>query len=100
MARLRIAAGRGEGKTVEFDRQAIIGRGETVTMQIGDVKASREHCKVFDQGGTWVVADLNSRNGIKVNGIATTRRNLATGDRIEVGETVLVFEANGTASAS
>lgn len=100
MPKLRIEAGRGQGKTVEFEKQAIVGRGETTTLQIGDVKASREHCKVFEQGGTWVVADLNSRNGIKVNGVVTTRKNLAHGDRIEVGETVLVFETGGAATAA
>ena len=100
MAKLKIEAGRGMGKMVEFEKQAVIGRGETATLQIGDVKASREHCKVFDQGGTWVVADLNSRNGIKVNSIVTTRKNLSAGDRIEVGETVIVFDPSGAPAAA
>ena len=100
MARLRIETGRGAGKTVDVDRQAVIGRGETATLQIGDAKASREHCKVFDQNGQWVVADLNSRNGIKVNGVVTTRKNLNHGDRIEIGETVVVFETAGAAAKS
>lgn len=92
MARLRITQGKSQGKSVEFDKQAIIGRGETAQLQINDLKASREHCKVFEQAGTWAVADLNSRNGIKVNGVQTTRKTLAGGDQIEIGETVVVFE--------
>lgn len=100
MARLRIEQGKSQGKSVEFDKQAIVGRGETAQLQIGDIKASREHCKVFEQAGTWAVADLNSRNGIKVNGIQTTRKSLAHGDKIEIGETVLVFELAGAPPAS
>ncbi|MCE9638226.1 MAG: FHA domain-containing protein [Planctomycetes bacterium] len=92
MARLRITQGKSQGKSVEFDKLAIIGRGETAELQISDLKASREHCKVFEQAGTWAVADLNSRNGIKVNGVQTTRKTLAGGDQIEIGETVVVFE--------
>lgn len=98
MAKLRIEAGHGAGKTVEFEKQAIVGRGETAQLQIGDSKASREHCKVFEQGGQWTVADLNSRNGLKVNGITTTRKTLSTGDRIEIGETVVVFELGAPAT--
>ena len=100
MARLRIEQGKSQGKSVEFDRQAIVGRGETAQLQIADIKASREHCKIFEQGGTWAVADLNSRNGIKVNGIQTTRKSLSHGDKIEIGETVMVFELTGAAAAS
>ncbi len=98
MAKLRVTTGKSSGKTAEFDKTAIIGRGETAQVQINDIKASREHCKVFEQNGQWVVADLNSRNGIKVNGIQTTRKNLSAGDVIEIGETQVVFELAGAPS--
>lgn len=100
MARLRITQGKSQGKSVEFDKLAIIGRGETAELQISDLKASREHCKVFEQAGTWAVADLNSRNGIKVNGVQTTRKTLAGGDQIEIGETIVVFEMTPSSKSS
>lgn len=96
MPRLRIDSGKQAGKIIDVGKAAIIGRGETAQVQIADAHASREHCKVFEQAGTWVVADLNSRNGFKVNGVQTTRKNLSNGDKIAIGETVIVFE---TASA-
>lgn len=96
MPRLRIDTGKQAGKVIDVGKAAIIGRGETAQVQIADAHASREHCKVFEQGGTWLVADLNSRNGFKVNGVQTTRKNLGNGDKITIGETVIVFE---TASA-
>ena len=100
MPRLKIASGKQAGKAYDLTKQAIIGRGETAQVQIGDNAASREHCKVFEQGGTWVVADLNSRNGIKVNGVQSTRKNLANGDKITIGETVIVFETAGAPAAA
>ena len=59
MPRLVVVQGKSKGKSVDVDTAAVIGRGETAQLQIGDSHASREHCKVFQQGGTWMVSDLN-----------------------------------------
>jgi len=91
MPRLEIQSGRAAGKILDLSGTAILGRGDTVELQIPDGKASREHCRIFNQGGQWVVADLNSRNGISVNGVKTTRKNLSNGDTIQIGETVIAF---------
>jgi predicted component of type VI protein secretion system len=99
MPRLKITTGKQAGKSFDLSKATIIGRGETAQVQIADTHASREHCKVFEQGGAWVVADLNSRNGFKVNGVQTTRKNLNNGDKIVIGETTLEFDAGGGAPA-
>lgn len=95
MPRLKITTGKQSGKTYDVSKATILGRSDTAQVQLSDTSASREHCKVFEQGGVWVVADLNSRNGIKVNGVQTTRKNLVNGDKIVIGETTIVFEAAG-----
>ena len=99
MPRLKITSGSQAGKTLDVAKATIIGRGETAQLQITDKAASREHCKVFEQGGAWVVADLNSRNGIKVNGVSSTRKNLSHGDKIVIGETTIEFDAAGGGSS-
>lgn len=99
MPRLKITTGKQAGKTFDVAKATIIGRGDTAQVQIADTHASREHCKVFEQGGAWVVADLNSRNGFKVNGVQTTRKNLSHGDKIVIGETMIEFDAGGAAAA-
>ncbi len=91
MARLEVETGRHAGKSYELTKAVILGRGDNVAVQLPDGKASREHCRVFQQAGKWFVADLNSRNGICVNGAKTTRKELRNGDRIEVGETIVEF---------
>jgi predicted component of type VI protein secretion system len=98
MPRLKITTGKQAGKVYDVTKSTIVGRGDTAQVQIADTHASREHCKVFEQGGSWVVADLNSRNGFKVNGVQTTRKNLSHGDKIVIGETTLEFDAGGAAA--
>jgi len=100
MPRLKITTGKQSGKTVDVAKATIIGRAETAQLQIADNAASREHCKVFEQAGAWAVADLNSRNGILVNGVKTTRKNLANGDKIVIGETTIVFETTSAPAAA
>lgn len=99
MPRLKITSGSQTGKSVDVTKATIIGRGDTAQLQISDKAASREHCKVFEQGGAWVVADLNSRNGIKVNGVSSTRKNLSHGDKIVIGETTIEFEVTSAGAA-
>lgn len=91
MPRLEIRTGKDAGKSHELTQAVILGRGDNVGVRIHDIKASREHCRVFQQGGKWVVVDLNSRNGITVNGAKTTRKDLFSGDQIAIGETVIAF---------
>ncbi len=91
MPRLEMRTGKHAGKTFTLSKAVILGRGDNVGIRVPDIKASREHCRVFIQGGTWVVVDLNSRNGITVNGRKTTRKELVSGDEIAIGETVLAY---------
>jgi pSer/pThr/pTyr-binding forkhead associated (FHA) protein len=45
---------------------------------------------------TWLVADLGSTNGTKVNGLRISApRQLENGDEITVGSTTVRFEASG-----
>ena len=40
-----------------------------------------------------VLTDLDSTNGVRVNGVRAAEVALGVGDRIEIGDTVLVVEA-------
>ncbi len=100
MPKLVIETGRKAGRGVQISKAAIVGRAESADLRISDGKASREHCRVFQQAGAWVVVDLNSRNGIQVNGVKTTRKNLNDGDTIMIGETVIAFRGGGSPAAA
>jgi hypothetical protein len=93
MARLVITAGAGEGTTHELTRAMVLGRQKGVDILVEDAGTSREHAKVYRQGDTWFVIDLNSRNGTLVNGAKVARHPLVHGDVIGVGNTRVRFDA-------
>jgi hypothetical protein len=72
-----------------------IGRLAECTLQLSDPNCSRRHAEVRPVGSGFVVADLGSTNGTKVNGLKIDgERTLADGDIITLGGTNLRFEAS------
>ena len=53
---------------------------------------SRQHAEIRLEGDDHVIVDLDSTNGVKVNGREVKRAVLAVGDRIELGSSELRFE--------
>jgi len=70
----------------------LLGRSRECEVMLEDPNVSRKHAEVRRDGGRWVVADLGSTNGIKVNGRRVDRAQLEPGDRITLGLTELTFE--------
>ncbi len=95
--RLFIAEGAGAGATLRLaDRPFTIGRATTCDLQLDDARASKEHARIEWTGGGYTVADLGSSFGTLVNGVRADRADLRSLDRLAIGGTVLVFEADGT----
>ncbi len=68
-----------------------IGRGRRNHLSVHDDSVSREHCEIVRQNGNFIVRDLGSHNGTRVNDEAVTEQPLAHRDFIRVGRTVLQF---------
>jgi two-component system, NtrC family, response regulator HydG len=96
-ARLTIQAA--AGTTVhELDpgRPVTLGRSRENAIILADEHASRVHARVEFADGRWLVTDLDSRNGTRVDGEPITRPTLlADGAEIAVGDTTLRFQADG-----
>ena len=58
--------------------------------------ASREHVKITVREGRFLWEDLGSTNGTLVNGAAMLNGELRPGDSLQIGDTVLRFEAEDT----
>jgi pSer/pThr/pTyr-binding forkhead associated (FHA) protein len=56
---------------------------------LADAHASRRHARLEVRGGVFVLTDLGSTNGTRVNGHRVREVVLGVGDRIELGQTVL-----------
>ena len=50
--------------------ERVVGRGDGCEFQIHAASLSRRHARIFTGLGTWGVEDLDSTNGIQVNGEA------------------------------
>jgi len=72
---------------------AVLGRSRDSDVVIDDPNVSRHHAEVRPSGGSWIVNDLGSTNGIKVNGRRVTGpQSLKRGDVIELGTSRVTFE--------
>jgi hypothetical protein len=72
---------------------ATMGRSRQCDVMVDDPNVSREHAEIRPRGGSWVLTDLNSTNGSRLNGRRLDHSEvLKPGDEIELGTTVLTFE--------
>ena len=83
----------GAGKrTVLSGSRILLGRSRDCDIQLDDPNTSRRHAEVRREGNAWVVADLGSTNGIKVNGSRVAEAELHPGDEVTLGLVRLRFE--------
>ncbi len=68
-----------------------IGRGADNTITIPDPAISHNHAKVSFQDGYWTVEDLQSANGIIVDGKRVEKLALKSGDTFQLGEILFSF---------
>lgn len=71
-----------------------LGREEGNVLRLNDERVSRFHAKIQLDDSDYVLTDLESTNGTKVNGSIVTIRRLRFGDRIAVGRSILMFGSN------
>ena len=75
------------------DSEVSLGREPTNGIYFPDPALSRRQCVFTRSQGAWTLNDLNSSNGTFVNGLQITSHRLTDGDRISVGQSVLLFVA-------
>ncbi|MEX0675073.1 MAG: DUF3662 and FHA domain-containing protein [Gaiellaceae bacterium] len=80
----------GQRRTID-KRRTLIGRSKECDVQLADPNASRRHAELRREGTAFWIVDLDSTNGIEVNGRRLKRAKLEDGDRVTLGSTELVF---------
>lgn len=76
----------------------VIGRGAECDLVLQGKGVSRRHAEIIFQSGRFVVNDLESLNGIKVNGYKVARVILEENDAIRLGEVSLTFRSKAGGS--
>src|SRR5262249_47225012 len=90
--RLIALSGPSKGKTFGLGQDDFsIGRDPSNSLPLNDALISRQHAIIRNKSGDVTIADLNSRNGTFVNTVPVSERKLEPGDRIQVGDSLLLF---------
>lgn len=86
----------GDGTRVSIGEHALsIGRDRDCDVPLDPKEISRRHAEIQREGDSFVLVDLGSMNGTRVNGAGVTRHQLDDGDEITIGGVVkLRFEAS------
>ena len=69
----------------------VIGRSKECDIRVNDGNVSRRHAEIRQEGSSFWIVDLDSTNGVSVNGRTLKRAKLDDEDRITLGSTELVF---------
>jgi Protein of unknown function (DUF3662)/FHA domain len=72
---------------------ATLGRSRQCDVMLDDPNVSRTHAEIRPRGGSWVLSDLGSTNGSRLNGRRLDAPEvLKPGDEIELGTSSITFE--------
>jgi len=99
-ARLSIEAGEQQGRIYELRDSAVsIGRYRDNDIVLADRLVAKRHARlIWQEDGSYEIDDLGAFTGIMLNGRRLTSyesQPLHDGDRIQIGQTVLVFRSSG-----
>lgn len=86
-----------EGPNILLDKPIIlIGRHEECDIQLDSRKISRKHCCIAQVNDYLVIRDLDSTNGVRINGVRTHEGTLREGDELTIGN--FRYQIQGDAS--
>ncbi len=82
---------RGRTHRVETER-TIVGAAQSCDITLDNDHVSDRHASLRFQDGAYLITDLDSTNGVSVNGEAVHQQALNDGDRIALGASEWVFK--------
>jgi hypothetical protein len=81
-----------DGRRLRVDKpRVLLGRSRECDVQIEDANVSRRHAELRQEGESFWIVDLDSTNGVEVNGQRVKRARLEPGDTFMVGATEVIF---------
>ncbi len=96
MASFFIIQGRDRGSRFELDKPLLsIGRDVKNDIRLEDTEISRRHAELHKTETGYQVLDLGSSNGTFINGVAISSHELASGDQLLLGRTMMLYTGGG-----
>ncbi|MCP4198453.1 MAG: FHA domain-containing protein [Proteobacteria bacterium] len=84
------------GQEIDLEGELyVLGRSSESNCQIPHSSVSRAHARLDYNDGKWQISDLDSINGVLINGVEKDNYALKAGDTIELGSVRLRFVAAG-----
>lgn len=77
-------------------KELVIGRAESCDVVLRFANVSSRHCLLTLKNGYWVVTDLDSRNGTKVNGARVLRKRVDPGELLSIAKHEYTVEYSPT----
>jgi len=95
---VRLGACPESGESFALAEVNLLGRAGDNTVAIDDPTVSSHHARLTFRSGQWILEDLGSRNGTRVNGMDLEGVLVVThGDNLQVGEVLLGLRAGPAA---
>lgn len=92
MSSLYVIRGKDQGKRFELTLDhATVGRDRSNWIQLHDTEVSRKHAELRRSGNSFSIHDLESSNGTFVNSQPVAKHLLKSGDRVQIGDSVMIF---------
>ena len=99
MASLFVIQGADQGKRFELKSKPMaLGRDHSNPIRLHDTEVSRRHAEVRPVDEAYRIVDLGSANGTFLNGQPVDQAPLRSGDRLQLGQTVMLFNAGNGGS--
>ncbi len=92
---------KGGGDNIPLTRSPLtLGRRDSCDICLQFSNISGKHCELTFKSGFWVLRDLGSTNGVKVNGDRTEKKVLQDGDIVTIGKRVFTIQFEETGRPS
>jgi pSer/pThr/pTyr-binding forkhead associated (FHA) protein len=98
LASLLIRSGRRQGERIEVRTPVVnVGRADYNDVSLPDPSVSASHARLQLREGVWMLADLGSTNGTRMNGDPVTGETaISSGSTVTFGEVTVTFEPRDT----
>lgn len=90
----------GELQEVALEQELTIGRGYSNLLRLDGVEISRVHAIIYRMDDKFLLRDLDSKNGVFLNGLKISTAQLNARDEIRIGKYVLIFDPATPPAAS
>jgi adenylate cyclase len=91
----------GGGDSIPLVRSPLVlGRRESCDICLQFPNVSGKHCELIFKEGFWLIQDLDSTNGTKVNGMRVHKKVLRTGDVITIAKRSYAIQYTESGSSS